>query len=121
MSKGLAMEQLPLYWFGSGTPTYFIEVLNKFGALPSPIGGNEAVAADFDAPTERMESITPLLYQSGYVTIKGYDEMFQIYTQDIPNAEVRIGLMRSLIPYYVTRALRMGGKRFHLNLLNDRL
>ena len=50
-----------------------------------------------------MESITPLLYQSGYVTIKGYDEMFQIYTLDIPNAEVRIGLMRSLIPYYVTR------------------
>ena len=61
------------------------------------------MAADFDAPTERMESITPLLYQSGYVTIKGYDEMFQIYTLDIPNAEVRIGLMRSLIPYYVTR------------------
>ena len=61
------------------------------------------MAADFDAPTERMESITPLLYQSGYVTIKGYDEMFQIYTLDIPNVEVRIGLMRSLIPYYVTR------------------
>ena len=61
------------------------------------------MAADFDAPTERMQSITPLLYQSGYVTIKGYDEMFQIYTLDIPNAEVRIGLMRSLIPYYVTR------------------
>ena len=61
------------------------------------------MAADFDAPTERMESITPLLYQSGYVTIKGYDEMFRIYTLDIPNAEVRIGLMRSLIPYYVTR------------------
>lgn len=50
------MKQLPLYWFGSGTPTYLIEVLNKFGVLPSPIGGNEAVAADFDAPTERMES-----------------------------------------------------------------
>ena len=61
------------------------------------------MAADFDAPTERMQSVTPLLYQSGYVTIKGYDEMFQIYTLDIPNAEVRIGLMRSLIPYYVTR------------------
>ena len=94
--------RLDFYWFGSGTPTYLIEMLNKFGVLPSRIGGNEAVAADFDAPTERMQSITPLLYQSGYVTIKGYDEMFQIYTLDIPNAEVRIGLMRSLIPYYVT-------------------
>ena len=33
MSKGLAMEQLPLYWFGSGTPTYLIEILNKFCLL----------------------------------------------------------------------------------------
>ena len=101
--NAFATGRLDSYWFGSGTPTYLIEMLNKFGVLPSRIGGNEAVAADFDAPTERMESITPLLYQSGYVTIKGYDEMFQIYTLDIPNAEVRIGLMRSLIPDYVTR------------------
>ena len=101
--NAFADGRLDSYWFGSGTPTYLIEMLNKFGVLPSRIGGNEAVAADFDAPTERMQSVTPLLYQSGYVTIKGYDEMFQIYTLDIPNAEVRIGLMRSLIPYYVTR------------------
>ena len=101
--NAFADGRLDSYWFGSGTPTYLIEMLNRFGVLPSKIGGNEAVAADFDAPTERMESITPLLYQSGYVTIKGYDEMFQIYTLDIPNVEVRIGLMRSLIPYYVTR------------------
>ena len=101
--NAFADGRLDSYWFGSGTPTYLIEMLNRFGVLPSKIGGNEVVAADFDAPTERMESITPLLYQSGYVTIKGYDEMFQIYTLDIPTAEVRIGLMRSLIPYYVTR------------------
>ena len=100
--NAFATGRLDSYWFGSGTPTYLIEMLNKFGVLPSRIGGNEAVAADFDAPTERMQSVTPLLYQSGYVTIKGYDEMFQIYMLDIPNAEVRIGLMRSLIPYYVT-------------------
>ena len=86
------------YWFGSGTPTYLIEMLNKFGVLPSEIGGIEAVAAEFDAPTERMTSITPLLYQSGYITIKGYDSVFDIYTLDIPNKEVRIGLMRNLIP-----------------------
>ena len=66
------------YWFGSGTPTYLIEMLNKFGVLPSEIGGIEAVAAEFDAPTERMTSITPLLYQSGYITIKGYDSVFDI-------------------------------------------
>lgn len=90
------------YWFDSGTPTYLIEMLNKFGVLPSEIGGIEAVAAEFDAPTERMTSITPLLYQSGYITIKGYDSVFDIYTLDIPNKEVRIGLMRNLIPSYIT-------------------
>lgn len=90
------------YWFGSGIPTYLIEMLNKFGVLPSEIGGIEAVAAEFDAPTERMTSITPLLYQSGYITIKGYDSVFDIYTLDIPNKEVRIGLMRNLIPSYIT-------------------
>ena len=90
------------YWFGSGTPTYLIEMLNKFGVVPSKIGGEYAVAADFDAPTEHLTSAIPLLYQSGYITIKDYNEMFELYTLDIPNKEVRIGLMRSLIPYYIT-------------------
>lgn len=90
------------YWFGSGTPTYLIEMLNKFGVVPSKIGDIEAVPAEFDAPTERMTSITPLLYQSGYITIKGYDSEFDIYTLDIPNKEVRTGLMRNLIPSYIT-------------------
>lgn len=90
------------YWFGSGTPTYLIEMLNKFGVVPSKIGGVEAVSAEFDAPTERMASITPLLYQSGYITIKDCDSEFGIYTLDIPNKEVRTGLMRNLIPSYIT-------------------
>lgn len=98
MSKG----QIGPYWFGSGTPTYLIEMLNKFGVPPSRIGGMEAVAAEFDAPTERMSSITALLYQSGYITIKDYDSEFGIYTLDIPNKEVRTGLMRNLIPSYIT-------------------
>lgn len=94
--------KLGSYWFGSGTPTYLIEMLNKFDVPPSKIGGTEAMASDFDAPTERMTSIVPLLYQSGYITIKDYDVNFDAYTLDIPNKEVRIGLMRSLIPYYIT-------------------
>lgn len=94
--------KLNSYWFGSGTPTYLIEMLNKFGVPPSKIGGVEAVEAEFDAPTECMASIIPLLYQSGYITIKDYDDEFGIYTLDIPNKEVRTGLMRSLIPSYIT-------------------
>ena len=89
------------YWFGSGTPTYLINMLEKFGVEPSEIGNNRVSVEDFDAPTERMTSIIPLLYQSGYITIKNYDEELDLYTLNIPNKEVRIGLMKSLLPHYV--------------------
>ena len=49
-----------------------------------------------------MSSITPLLYQSGYVTIKDYDSTTFLYTLDIPNGEIRVGLMESLLPNYVS-------------------
>ena len=89
------------YWFGSGMPTYLINMLEKFGVEPSEIGNNRVSVEDFDAPTERMTSIIPLLYQSGYITIKNYDEELDLYTLNIPNKEVRIGLMKSLLPHYV--------------------
>ena len=60
-----------------------------------------AVASAFDAPTENMASIIPLLYQAGYFTIKDYDELTDLYTLDIPNNEIRIGLMENLLPNYV--------------------
>lgn len=100
--KAFTFGRIESYWFESGTPTYLVEMLRKFGVVPSQIGGMEAQAFEFDAPTERMTSIIPLLYQSGYITIKDYDPMFETYRLDIPNNEVRIGLMRSLIPDYVT-------------------
>ena len=93
--------KLGSYWFGSGTPTYLINMLEKFGVEPSEIGNNRVSVEDFDAPTERMTSIIPLLYQSGYITIKNYDEELDLYTLNIPNKEVRIGLMKSLLPHYV--------------------
>lgn len=99
--NALADSRLDSYWFGSGTPTYLIEMLRKYHVIPQEIGNRRCVAADFDAPTERVTSVTPLLYQSGYITIKGYSRFGSLYTLDIPNKEVRIGLMRSLLPNYV--------------------
>ena len=63
-------QSIGYYWFGSGTPTFLIEMMRKFGTTPIEIGEREmADVSDFDAPTETMESIVPLLYQSGYITI----------------------------------------------------
>ena len=89
------------YWFGSGTPTYLVKMLNKFGVKPSEIGRRQLKSSAFDAPTETMTDAVPLLYQSGYITIKDYNKMLDLYTLDIPNKEVRLGLMESLLPYYV--------------------
>ena len=90
------------YWFASGTPTYLVEMMQKFHILPSDISRMEAMSSEFDAPTENMQSIIPLLYQSGYVTIKDCEPEADLYTLDIPNNEVRIGLMKSLLPLYAS-------------------
>ena len=120
-----ADRKIGAYWFGSGTPTYLIEMLRTYHVAPSQIGGGTAMAADFDAPTERMIGITPLLYQSGYITIKGYDQDADIFTLDIPNKEVRIGLMRSLLPYYVSAGRSIEASttiaRIYLALRNEDL
>ncbi|MCI5505859.1 MAG: ATP-binding protein [Prevotella sp.] len=112
------------YWFGSGTPTYLIEMLRKFNVVPSKIGGASVLASAFDAPTENMMSITPLLYQSGYITIKDYNRVAKLYTLDIPNTEIRVGLMDSLLPNYVERRKEAGNTtiaKMYLALLNDNL
>ena len=96
------------YWFGSGTPTYLINMMRKFGVKPSQLGKTKAKAASFDAATETMSSMTPLLYQSGYLTIKDYDPRQSLYTLDLPNREVEVGLFDSLLPGYLERSTDEG-------------
>ena len=99
--NALQDKRLKSYWFESGTPTFLIEMLRKFNVVPSMLKTTRAMASAFDAPTESMASIIPLLYQSGYYTIKEYNRMGDLYVLDIPNTEIRIGLMESLLPNYV--------------------
>ena len=98
-----AKQKIDSYWFGSGTPTYLIYMMRNFNFLPANLGESmEAGKDDFDAATEAMTTIMPLLYQSGYITIKDYDEETELYTLAIPNKEIRVGLYRSLLPHYLT-------------------
>ena len=92
------------YWFSSGTPTYLINMMRKYEVVPTDVITRvEADASEFDAPTENMPTIMPLLYQSGYITIKEYNEDYNYYVLDVPNKEVKIGLTKALIPSYVTQ------------------
>lgn len=98
----LAEGQMNSYWFGSGTPTYLLNMMRKYDFTPIDLGEQmDASKDDFDAATETMTTIMPLLYQSGYITIKNYDPETELYTLALPNKEVRIGLYRSMLPYYL--------------------
>ena len=98
-----AKQEMDDYWFGSGTPTYLINMMRKYDFLPTDLGEPiEVGKKDFDAPTETMTTIVPLLYQSGYVTIKGYDKPTKLYLLALPNQEIRVGLYGSLLPHYLT-------------------
>ena len=99
--KALNAGKIAPYWFGSGTPSFLLKLLDKYHVNLSTLESQEAVLSSFDQSTEEMTDALPLLYQSGYLTIKKYDPMFQEYTLGIPNGEVRNGLLNSLIPHYV--------------------
>ena len=100
----LAENKFDSYWFTSGTPTYLINMMRKYEVVPTDIITRmEADASEFDAPTENMPTIMPLLYQSGYITIKEYNEDYNYYVLDVPNKEVKVGLTKALIPSYVTQ------------------
>ena len=97
--QALATKEISAYWFASATPTFLLHQLKRFNVDPQHIGNRHVWASAFDAPTQDMKSATPLLYQSGYLTIKDYDKATEEYTLDIPNKEVRQGLMDSMLPY----------------------
>lgn len=80
----------------------------KFDVHPSQLDKVMAKKSSFDAATEKMTSLIPLLYQSGYLTIKDYNKRLDIYTLDIPNEEIRAGLSESLLSGYLDSEIDTG-------------
>ena len=101
LMKAMLNKQLDNYWFDSGTPSYLIRQMQIFRTDITAMERMEEPAESFDVPTEAMTTALPLLYQSGYLTIKDYDSEADIYLLDIPNQEVRIGYIRGLMPTYI--------------------
>ena len=90
-------KQLDYYWFSSGTPTFLFETMRRFNTNLLDLPQLQVSSSEFDVPTEGMTSALPLLYQSGYLTIKGYDFYSTRYTLDFPNAEVKVGFMENFL------------------------
>lgn len=100
LMRALASGEIEDYWFASGTSTYLINQMQRFKTNVTELDNVFAFSSSFDRPTEKMTDALPLLYQSGYLTIKGYDPLSKGYYLGIPNKEVRAGLMENLLPLY---------------------
>ena len=99
--NSFSKQEFGSYWFQTGTPTFLVELLKESDYdLPTLIDGIEASASSFMEYRVDANNPIPLIYQSGYLTIKDYDKEFQLYRLAFPNDEVRYGFFNFLVPYY---------------------
>lgn len=93
-------KKIKNFWFESGTPTFLFHQMLRFGTDITQMDEIVAPESAFYRPTETLTDALPLLYQSGYLTIKDYNPDFEMFTLSIPNQEVRIGFAEGLLPVY---------------------
>lgn len=89
------------FWFSTGTPTMLVDVMRKCNINMQQLEGVSVSMDRFDAPTERIVDPIPVLYQSGYITMKDYNPHYNQYVLGFPNGEVREGFAKSLYKYYM--------------------
>ena len=92
-----ATQDIGNFWFTSGTPSFLFKQMRKFNINILELEKLEVSSSQFDVPTEAMTTALPLLYQSGYLTIKGFNPYSQKYTLDFPNAEVKVGFLENFL------------------------
>jgi hypothetical protein len=107
------------YWFETGTPTLLLNVLRRQGQLVENFNGIQVGASDLKGTDNAGDSIIPLFYQSGYLTIKDYNREDRLYTLGFPNREVEEGFLYFLEPHYINNDGNTG--RFLLVQLRNKL
>ena len=98
LMKAFNQRKLRNFWFESGTPSYLMRQMRRFKTDITKLDDLQVPSSAFDQPTENMRNALPLLYQSGYLTIKDFNRRMQSYTLGIPNQEVRVGFTEGLLP-----------------------
>ncbi len=99
--NAFAAKNFGNYWYRTGTPSFLVKMLQKKDYNLNNLQ-NEKITAEALGHVESLkDSPIPLLYQSGYLTIRDYDEEFEVYTLGFPNGEVESSFLKYLLPYYV--------------------
>jgi hypothetical protein len=89
------------YWFATGTPTFLVKMLQRSEFdVRELVNGIEVSEASLMSYRADDDDPVPMIYQSGYLTIKGYDPEFNLYKLKLPNEEVKYGLLNYMAPYY---------------------
>ena len=98
----LSKQRYGSYWFETGTPTFLVELLQKADYNLEQMAGMEA-DTDMLGSIFNDDNPIPVIYQSGYLTIKDYDREFELYKLGFPNREVENGFMKFLLPFYTAK------------------
>ena len=96
----LAKHRYKNYWFETGTPTFLIELLKEHGSRFPDLSKEQVSAIVMSSMDSASTNLIPVIYQSGYLTIKSYDERFKKYRLGFPNKEVEEGFLNLLLPLY---------------------
>ena len=97
----LSKQAFGNYWFETGTPTLLLNVLKNTQYDLYKLADEEVSAQTLGSVETMRTNPIPIIYQSGYLTIKGYDREFQVYRMGFPNIEVEEGFVKYLLPHYV--------------------
>lgn len=98
--SALQNQMFGSYWFQSGTPTFLVEMLQKTDFDLRLMDGIEVSAFSLSDDRANVNNPVPMIYQSGYLTIKDYNKEFQEYTLGFPNEEVKYGFLNFSAPFY---------------------
>ena len=98
--SALKRKEFGSFWFATGTPTLLIEQLKRNSYMLHDLIHEEVSPDLIDSMDSVKQSPLPLIFQSGYLTIKGYNKEFNTYRLGYPNKEVEEGFTKFLIPYY---------------------
>ena len=109
--RALDEKEFNAYWFATGTPTFLVRRLKKLHFdlrqfLDGSLCATASLLTDYRADDQSM---VPLLYQTGYLTIAGYDRQARLYLLGFPNEEVKYGFMESLLPEYAPQSIPGSG------------
>jgi hypothetical protein len=104
-----AQKRFRSYWFETGTPTYLVELLKMHRYNLEDLAHEVTTADVLNSVDSASTNPVPVVYQSGYLTIKDYDKEFETYTLGFPNREVEEGFVKFLMPYYTTADKQRSG------------